>query len=69
MHLPADARTDIGATSAAAVMDMNEHRKDDSPDLDAARGLVPAIVVGAAVWAIVFAIAALLWGCAAPATH
>jgi hypothetical protein len=49
--------------------DMDEHQKGDSPDLDAARGLLPAIVVGAAVWAIVFAIAALLWGCAAPTAH
>jgi hypothetical protein len=50
-------------------MGMDEHRKGHSPDLDAARGLLPAIVVGAAVWAIIFAIAALLWGCAATATH
>lgn len=49
------------------MMYMNEDQKDETPDLDAARGLVPAIVVGAAVWAIVFAIAALLWGCATPA--
>jgi hypothetical protein len=48
---------------------MDEHQKGDSPDLDAARGLLPAIVVGAAVWAIVFAIAALLWGCTAPTSH
>ncbi len=48
---------------------MDEHQKADSPDLDAARGLLPAIVVGAAVWAIVFAIASLLWGCMAPASH
>jgi hypothetical protein len=46
---------------------MDEHRNGDSADLDAARGLLPAIVVGAAVWAIVFAIAALLWGCTASA--
>jgi hypothetical protein len=48
---------------------MDEYRKGDSPDLDAARGLLPAIVVGAAVWAIVFSIAALLWGCTTAAAH
>jgi hypothetical protein len=58
-----------GATSAGVAVDMDEHRKGHSPDLDAARGLLPAIVVGAAVWAIIFAIAALLWGCTAPAAH
>lgn len=61
--------TRIGATSAGGGGDMDEHQKGDSPDLDAARGLLPAIVVGAAVWAIVFAIAALLWGCTAPTSH
>jgi len=34
----------------------------ESADLDAARGLVPAIVVGAAVWATVFALAVMLRG-------
>jgi hypothetical protein len=57
------------ATSAGTVMGMDEHRKGHSPDLDAARGLLPAIAVGAAVWAIIFAVAALLWGCTAPAAH
>lgn len=45
---------------------MKKTEDGDTPDLDAARGLVPAIVIGAAVWAIVFAIAVLLWGCAVP---
>ena len=45
---------------------MKKTENGDTPDLDAARGLVPAIVIGAAVWAIVFAIAVLLWGCAVP---
>lgn len=51
------------------AVEMDEHQQGDSPDLDTARGLLPAIVVGAAVWAIVFAIAALLWGCTAQTTH
>jgi hypothetical protein len=42
-----------------ALMSKNEDR--DSPDLDAARGLIPAIVIGTAVWAIVFAIVVLIW--------
>jgi hypothetical protein len=39
-----------------------EGEGDERADLDAIRGLVPAIVVGAAVWAIVFAIAVMVWG-------
>ena len=54
------------ATSVVEVMYMKKTENGDTPDLDAARGLVPAIVIGAAVWAIVFAIAVLLWGCAVP---
>jgi hypothetical protein len=46
-------------------MYMKKTEDGDTPDLDAARGLVPAIVIGAAVWAIAFAIAVLLWGCVA----
>jgi hypothetical protein len=39
-------------------------RNDDdreTADLDAVRGLIPAIVAGAAVWAIAFAVAVLIW--------
>ena len=50
------------AKSVVEVMYMKKTENGDTPDLDAARGLVPAIVIGAAVWAIVFAIAVLLWG-------
>jgi hypothetical protein len=39
---------------------MNEE-EGDSPDLDAARGLVPAIMLGAAFWAIAITVAILLW--------
>jgi hypothetical protein len=33
----------------------------DVPDLHAARGLVPAIFLGAALWAVAFLIVVLLW--------
>lgn len=44
---------------------MEDDQQGTVHDLDAARGLVPAIVVGAAVWAILVSIAMLLWGCEA----
>jgi len=44
---------------------MEDDQQGQAHDLDAARGLVPAIVAGAAVWAILFAVAVLLWGCEA----
>jgi hypothetical protein len=44
---------------------MEDDQHGHAHDLDAARGLVPAILVGAAVWAILFAVAVLLWGCEA----
>jgi hypothetical protein len=56
----------IGATSAEVVsMEQDQQHGQSVHDLDAARGLVPAIVVGAAFWAIFFAVAVLLWGCEA----
>ena len=33
----------------------------DTPDLDTARGLVPAIMLGAAFWAIAIVVAIMLW--------
>jgi len=55
-----------GATSAE-VMSMEDDQQHGQPvhDLDAAHGLVPAIVLGAAFWAIFLAVAVLLWGCEA----
>lgn len=46
-------------------MEEDQQHGQSVHDLDAARGLVPAIVVGAAFWAIFFAVAVLLWGCEA----
>lgn len=55
-----------GATSAGVVaMEDDQQHGHHVHDLDAVRGLVPAIAVGAAVWAILFAVAVLLWGCEA----
>ncbi|MBS1133868.1 MAG: hypothetical protein H6R02_1009 [Burkholderiaceae bacterium] len=39
---------------------MNEE-DGDVPDLNAARGVVPGIMLGAALWAIAFGVAILLW--------
>jgi hypothetical protein len=33
-----------------------------SPDLDSARGLIPAVVLGVAFWAVILGIALLIWG-------
>lgn len=44
------------------ILEIKDPEDGDSPDLDAARGLVPAILVGAVIWAIAFAIGVLLWG-------
>jgi hypothetical protein len=54
----------VGATSVEAGS-MEEDQQGHAHDLDTARGLVPAIVLGAAVWAILFALGVLLWGCEA----
>lgn len=39
-----------------------KHNDAEAADLDAARGLLPAVVIGAALWALAFAIAALMRG-------
>jgi hypothetical protein len=39
---------------------MNEE-DGDVPDLHAARGLLPAIMLGAALWAIAVGVVLLLW--------
>lgn len=44
------------------IVELKDPEDGDSPDLDTARGLVPAILVGAVIWAIAFAIAVLIWG-------
>jgi hypothetical protein len=47
--------------SVDGVMMNTESEDGDEPDLDAARGLVPAILLGVALWALAFAIAAYYW--------
>jgi hypothetical protein len=55
-------RTDDDDATSVNEMAMTRNDEDrDTPDLDAVRGLIPAIVAGAAVWAIVFAVAVLIW--------
>lgn len=48
--------------SVASAMQMRKNKPGEQPDLDTARGLIPAIVVGAALWVILFALAVLFWG-------
>ena len=42
------------------VQDMNDE-DSDAPDLHAARGLLPAILIGSALWALAFVAAIMLW--------
>jgi len=48
--------------SSGSSTQPKKHNDAEAADLDAARGLLPAVVVGAALWAIAFAIAALMRG-------
>ena len=48
--------------SVVSFMSIRNKKHGEAPDLDAARGLVPAVVVGTALWVIVVAIAVLIWG-------
>jgi hypothetical protein len=50
------------AMSVVSSMLIRKKKDGEAPDLDAARGLVPAIVVGTALWVIVVAVAVLIWG-------
>jgi len=42
------------------VQNMNDE-DGDVPDLHAARGLLPAILIGSALWALAFVAALMLW--------
>jgi hypothetical protein len=48
--------------SVVSPMTIKKNKHGQAPGLDAARGLVPAVVVGTAIWVIVIAIAVLIWG-------
>ena len=48
--------------SSGSSTQPKKHNYVVAADLDAARGLLPAVVIGAALWAIAFAIAALIRG-------
>jgi len=58
---PLSGPSDSDAKSVCESARMTDEENGDAPDLDAARGLIPAIVIGAAVWAIAFAIIVLIW--------
>jgi hypothetical protein len=42
------------------VQNMNDE-DSDAPDLHVARGLLPAILIGSALWALAFVAAIMLW--------
>jgi hypothetical protein len=42
------------------VQNMNDE-DGDTPDLHAARGLMPAILIGTALWALAFVTVVMLW--------
>jgi hypothetical protein len=46
------------------VFAVHESNREDggSADLDSARALIPAVILGVAFWAIILAIAVLIWG-------
>lgn len=46
--------------STKFVQNMNDE-DGDAPDLHAARGLLPAILIGSALWALAFVAAIMLW--------
>jgi len=54
--------TKTALQALGTVLDTKTPEDGDSPDLDTARGLIPAILVGSVIWAIAFAIAVLIWG-------
>jgi hypothetical protein len=49
------------ATSVGETVQTFGENDGDAPDLDAARGLVPAVLLGAALWAIAVRVVTLLW--------
>ncbi len=48
--------------STLSPMQLKNDDEGDAPDLGAAHGLVPAILIGAGVWAILYALAVIFWG-------
>ena len=54
----------IGDGATSAVFAVHESNREDggSADLDSARALIPAVILGVAFWAIILAIAVLIWG-------
>jgi hypothetical protein len=53
---PAATRTSLGEVFAE-----RPEGEASEPDLDAARGLLPAILMGVALWGVAFALAAYFW--------
>ena len=52
-----------GGAKNAVESVLNPYDEDGlSPDLDSARGLIPAVVLGVAFWAVILGIALLIWG-------
>ena len=58
---PARAHSEDDAASVDTTVQRLTDEDGDVPDLHAARGLVPAILIGAVLWAAVIVAVALLW--------
>jgi hypothetical protein len=59
---PAGTLNQGGAKNAVKSVLEPNRLNGASPDLDCVRGLIPAVVLGVAFWAIILAIGLLIWG-------
>jgi len=59
--VPIGTNSEDDATSVEEIVHRFNEEDGDVPDLHAARGLVPAILLGAALWGVAFLIVVLLW--------
>jgi hypothetical protein len=61
LRCPDQDHSEDDATSVDTIVHRLTDEDGDVPDLHAARGVIPAILIGAALWAAVIVAVALLW--------
>lgn len=61
LRCPARDHSEDDAESVDTIVQRLTDEDGDVPDLHAARGVLPAILIGAALWAVLIAAVALLW--------
>ena len=61
LRCPARDHSEDDAASVDTIVQRMTDEDGDVPDLHAARGVIPAILIGAALWAAVIVAIALLW--------